>query len=158
MSNFQFFSTTPCADANSKNFRYSQAVKVGQTVKTSGQGGWDVAESIVPDIEKQVIIAFENVEKALKCVDSQLSWQNVYPVRSYHTKAEETFDIVTANFERVIPSHRPIWTCVEFRKLGIQGILIEIEVRIAILEHDYGLHTVDYKEGSPMSVHRRLKQ
>lgn len=66
-------STTPSTDANSKNFCYSQAVKVGQTVKTSGQGGWDATGSLVPDVEKQVIIAFENVEKALKCVDSQLS-------------------------------------------------------------------------------------
>ncbi|KAL5358666.1 YjgF-like protein [Aspergillus floccosus] len=127
MPNLQFFNY-PGTEVNAENFHYSQAVKVGQTVKTSGQGGWDADGRIVPDVEKQVAIAFENVEKALKSVDPQLSWQNVYSVRSYHTNVEETFDIVTANFKRAIPNHGPIWTCVEVGKLGIEGMLVEIEV------------------------------
>lgn len=80
---------------------------------TSGQGGRDADGRIVPDVEKQADIAFENVEKALKSVDSQLSWQNVYSVHSYQTNMEETFAVVTANFKRVIRNLGPIWTCVK---------------------------------------------
>ncbi|PLB41683.1 YjgF-like protein [Aspergillus candidus] len=131
MSTPQFFNY-PGTEANSESFHYSQAVRVGNTVKTSGQGGWDANGSITPDVETQVAIAFENVEKALQSVDSRLSWQNVYAVRSYHINVEQTFDVVTANFKRVIPNHRPIWTCVEIGKLGIEGMLIEIEVEAAL--------------------------
>ncbi|KAL4895060.1 YjgF-like protein [Aspergillus ambiguus] len=131
MSAFQFFNY-PGTEANSESFHYSQAVKIGQTVKTSGQGGWDTDGNVVADVEKQVALAFENVEKALKSADSRLSWQNVYAVRSYHINVEETFDVVTENFKRVIPNHRPIWTCVEIGKLGIEGMLIEIEVEAAL--------------------------
>jgi enamine deaminase RidA (YjgF/YER057c/UK114 family) len=127
MPNMQFFNY-PGTEANSESFHYSQAVKIGTVVKTSGQGGWDESGNITSNVEKQVAIAFENVEKALKEVDSRLSWENVYAVRSYHISVEETFDMVTSNFKKVIPSHRPIWTCVEIGKLGIEGMVIEIEV------------------------------
>ncbi|KAJ5364267.1 YjgF/Yer057p/UK114 family [Penicillium cataractarum] len=127
MTTMQFFNY-PGTEANSESFHYSQAVKIGTMVKTSGQGGWDESGKITPDAEKQVAIAFENVEKALKDVDPRLSWENVYAVRSYHINMEETFDIVTGNFKRVLPDHRPIWTCVEIGKLGIDGMVIEIEV------------------------------
>ncbi|CAI7632848.1 unnamed protein product [Penicillium discolor] len=105
-------------EANSESFHYSQAVRIGNTIKTSGQGGWDESGNVHPDVEQQVAIAFENVEKALKSVDSRLSWENVYA----------TFDMVTGNFKKVLPGHRPIWTCVEIGKLGIEGMVIEIEV------------------------------
>lgn len=127
MATLQFFNY-PGTEANSESFHYSQAVKIGTMVKTSGQGGWDSSGDITPDSEKQVAIAFENVEKALKEVDPRLSWENVYAVRSYHINMEETFDIVTGNFKRVLPDHRPIWTCMEIGKLGIEGMVIEIEV------------------------------
>ncbi|KAJ5864799.1 YjgF-like protein [Penicillium soppii] len=122
------YTNYPGTEANSKDFHYSQAVKIGNTIKTSGQGGWDIHGKITPDIHAQVSTAFQNVENALKSVDSRLSWQNVYAVRSYHTNVTETFDIVTSNFKHTLPNHRPIWTCVEIAKLGIEGMVIEIEV------------------------------
>ncbi|KAJ5555741.1 hypothetical protein N7535_008174 [Penicillium sp. DV-2018c] len=122
------FYNYPGTEANSESFHYSQTVKIGTTIKTSGQGGWDANGDVEPDVQKQVAIAFENVEKALKSVDERLSWENVYAVRSYHTNVEETFDMVTGNFKKRFPNHRPIWTCVEIGKLGIPGMVIEIEV------------------------------
>lgn len=127
MSNMQF-SNYPGTETNSQNFHYSQAVKVGNTIKTSGQGGWDIHGNISSNVDTQVAAAFENVENALKSIDSRLSWQNVYAVRSYHIDMDETFDAVTANFKRRLPDHRPIWTCVQIGKLGIEGMLVEIEV------------------------------
>ncbi|KGO43032.1 YjgF/Yer057p/UK114 family [Penicillium expansum] len=123
----QFFNYAG-TEANSESFHYSQVVRIGDTIKTSGQGGWDEGGNVNPDVEQQVAIAFGNVEKALKSVDSRLSWENVYAVRSYHIDVDQTFDMVTGNFKKVLPSHRPIWTCVEIGKLGIEGMVIEIEV------------------------------
>lgn len=127
MSNLQY-SNYEGTEANSESFHYSQAVKVGNIVKTSGQGGWDATGAINPDLKTQVAAAFDNVEKALKSMDSRLSWQNVFAVRTYHLNMDETFEIMTDNFKRVIPGHRPIWTCVQIGKLGIEGMAIEIEV------------------------------
>lgn len=123
----QFFNY-PGTEANSESFHYSQTVRIGNTLKTSGQGGWYEDGTVEADVEKQVTIAFENVEKALKSVDERLSWENVYAVRSYHVNVEETFEMVTGNFKKRLPNHRPIWTCVEIGKLGIEGMVIEIEV------------------------------
>lgn len=123
----QFFNYAG-TEANSESFHYSQAVRIGNTIKTSGQGGWDESGNVHPDVEQQVSVAFENVEKALKSVDPRLSWENVYAVRSYHINVDQTFDMVTGNLKKVLPGHRPIWTCVEIGKLGIEGMVIEIEV------------------------------
>lgn len=87
--------------------------------------GGVLANTPAKQLERQI---YANVEKALKEVDSRLSWESVYAVRSYHINVEETFDMVTSNFKRVLPDHRPIWTCVEIGKLGIEGMVIEIEV------------------------------
>ncbi|KAJ5833072.1 YjgF/Yer057p/UK114 family [Penicillium riverlandense] len=122
------FFNYPGTEANSESFHYSQATRIGNTVKTSGQGGWDENGSITSNVEKQVAVAFDNVEKALKNVDPRLSWKNVYAVRSYHTNMDETFEVVTSNFKKLLPDHRPIWTCVEIKKLGIEGMVVEIEV------------------------------
>lgn len=127
MSNLQY-SNYPGTESNSESFHYSQAVKVGNIVKTSGQGGWDTTGAITNDLNAQVVAAFENVEKALKSMDSRLSWQDVFAVRSYHLNMDETFEIMTDNFKKRIPGHRPIWTCVQIGKLGIEGMAIEIEV------------------------------
>jgi enamine deaminase RidA (YjgF/YER057c/UK114 family) len=122
------YTNYPGSEANSKDFHYSQAVQIGNIVKISGQGGWDAQGNIAADIHAQVLAAFQNVESALKSIDSRLSWEDVYSVHSYHTNVTETFDIVTSNFKQAIPDHRPIWTCVEVVKLGIEGMVIEIEV------------------------------
>jgi enamine deaminase RidA (YjgF/YER057c/UK114 family) len=115
-------------ESKSEAFHYSQVVKVGNVVKTSGQGGWDAEGNVASSPSKQVELALENVDKALKAADSNLSWKNVYAVRSYHTNIDETADMIIDGFKRLMPDHRPIFTCVEISKLGIEGMVIEIEV------------------------------
>jgi enamine deaminase RidA (YjgF/YER057c/UK114 family) len=122
------FSNYAGTESKSDTFHYSQAVKVGNIVKTSGQGGWDAEGKIASDPKKQVELAFGNVEKALQAADKSLSWKNVYAVRSYHTNIDETADFVIGNFRRVMPDRRPVFTCVEISKLGIEGMVVEIEV------------------------------
>jgi enamine deaminase RidA (YjgF/YER057c/UK114 family) len=115
-------------DSKSEAFHYSQAVKVGNIVKISGQGGWDEEGNMASSASKQVELALKNVEKALQGVDKSLSWKNVYAIRSYHTNIDESAELCIEGWRRVMPNHRPVWTCVEITKLGIEGMLIEIEV------------------------------
>lgn len=126
MSNLQF-ANYPGTEAQSESIHYSQAVKVGNIVKTSGQGGWDVHGNISSNVDAQVAAALDNVENALRSIDSRLSWDNVYAVRSYHVNIDETFEVMSNIFKKRL-SHRPIWTCVQIGKLGIEAMLVEIEV------------------------------
>jgi enamine deaminase RidA (YjgF/YER057c/UK114 family) len=111
---------------------YSQAVVLGNTIKTSGQGGWDSNGRVAASASEQVDLAFKNVDKALQAVDSGLSWKNVYAVRSYHINIDETAELVIAKFKNEMGDRRPIWTCVEVSKLGIEGMVVEIEVEAAL--------------------------
>lgn len=131
MTDLRFFNY-PGTESNSQSFHYSQAVRCGNIIKTSGQGGWDAEGNILSDPTAQVSRAFHNVLQALKAVDPHASWKNVYAIRTYHTNMLETFDYVTQNFKKLMPDHRPIWTCVEIGKLGIDGMVIEIEVEAVV--------------------------
>ncbi|KAF2850213.1 YjgF-like protein [Plenodomus tracheiphilus IPT5] len=119
-------------DSKSKNFHYSQAVKVGNLVKISGQGGWDTDGNMASGASKQVELALENVERALQSADRSLSWRNVYAIRSYHTNIDESAELCIEGWRRLMPGHRPVWTCVEITKLGIEGMQIEIEVEALV--------------------------
>ena len=123
----------PGTESKSEAFHYSQVVKVGNIVKTSGQGGWSDDGTMASTPSKQVELAFENANKALQAADKRLSWNNVYAVRPYHINIDETADMVIENFRRVMPNHRPVFTCVQISKLGIEGMLVEIELE-ALLE------------------------
>ena len=118
----------------SDDFHYSQAVKVGNIVKTSGQGGWTESGSMPEDPAKQVELAFANVALALRSVEPSLGWNNVFAVRTYHTSIDETVDFVIEKFKEVMPGHRPVFTCVEIGKLGIPGMKVEMEVEAIIKE------------------------
>lgn len=65
-SNFANYAGT---ELKSEAFHYSQAVKVGNLVKISGQGGWDSEGNMAPSAAKQVQLALENAERALKAAD-----------------------------------------------------------------------------------------
>ncbi|CAI6336090.1 unnamed protein product [Periconia digitata] len=115
-------------EKKSEEFHYSQSTIVNGIIKTSGQGGWDAEGVITSDPKKQVEFAFENVVKALDAAKKGASWKDVYAVRSYHTNIDESAEYVIELFNNYMPDHRPIWTCVEISKLGIEGMQVEIEV------------------------------
>ncbi|KAL1800330.1 hypothetical protein ACET3X_000672 [Alternaria dauci] len=103
-------------ESKSEAFHYSQAVRVGNIVRISGQGGWDAEGNMAPDARTQVELALRNIEMALQSVEESLSWKNVYAIRSYHINIDES----------------AVWTCVEITKLGIEGMQIEIEVEALV--------------------------
>ncbi|KZL76622.1 endoribonuclease l-psp [Colletotrichum incanum] len=131
MSSAQFFNY-PGTETNAEQYHYSQAVKLGNVVRTSGQGGWDEKGNITSDLENQIGVAFDNVLKALKAVDSRLSFNDIYAIRSYHIDMDTSFDVMTAQFKKLFLKHRPIWTCVQIDKLGLEGMQVEIEVEASL--------------------------
>jgi enamine deaminase RidA (YjgF/YER057c/UK114 family) len=52
-----------------------------------------------------------------------------FQVVSYHVPlTEEALITIKTCFERYMPTHKPLWTCVEVSKLGDPGMEVEIEV------------------------------
>ncbi|KAF2475182.1 uncharacterized protein BDR25DRAFT_213344 [Lindgomyces ingoldianus] len=63
MSHLQHLQIQRLRRASSEIIHYSQAVRIGDRIEIYGQGGWDrTTESIPSDIDKQIDLAFANVE------------------------------------------------------------------------------------------------
>lgn len=132
MSQLKYFNYSGVGTNNNKNYSYSQAVRVGNTIKCSGQGGWDNKGNIDPkDLRTQIDLAFRNVEKNLKDAGAT-GWADVYSVRSYHISLTDSFDLMVEHFRQWMPNHQPTWTCVGVTELGIPGMIVEIEVEAVI--------------------------
>jgi enamine deaminase RidA (YjgF/YER057c/UK114 family) len=96
-------------------------------------GGWDPTTGALPPdtpATPQIEQAFKNVDIALRHAGASKGWTQVYRVNSYHTQLDDgVLAKMKAEFEKWLgPSHRPIWTCVEVPKLGLEGMKVEIEV------------------------------
>ncbi|CAH0051470.1 unnamed protein product [Clonostachys solani] len=132
MSNQKYSNYEGVGARNSELYSYSQAVKVGNVIKCSGQGGWENDGSLdTEDLVGQIELAFKNVEKNLKNAGAR-GWEDVYAVRSYHISLSSSFDLMVKQFQKWIPSHKPIWTCVGVTELGIPGMIVEIEVEAIV--------------------------
>lgn len=128
MTTIKFTNYAGVGETNNKLYSYSQSVRIGPTIKCSGQGGWnDSGEIVKDDIIGQIQLAFQNVEMNVREAGGD-GWANVYSVRSYHTDLDKSFDIMVEQFKKWMPNHQPVWTCIEVTKLGIPGMDVEIEV------------------------------
>ncbi|KAF5963834.1 endoribonuclease L-PSP [Fusarium bulbicola] len=87
MPKAQFFDY-PGTEANGEAFHYSQVARIGNVLRTSGQGGWDAQGNIIADPQAQVEQAFQNVLIALRAAHPTAEWSNVVSVRTYHTNVE----------------------------------------------------------------------
>ncbi|KAH9902093.1 YjgF-like protein [Xylariomycetidae sp. FL2044] len=111
-----------------ENLHYSQAVRVGDTIVCSGQGGWNPTTFAIPkDLDAEVDQAFENVETNLKHAGGR-GWSQVYRVTTYSTDLKGTHDRIVQNYRRWMPDHYPVWTEIGVNKLGLDEMHIEIEV------------------------------
>ncbi|CAG9951555.1 unnamed protein product [Clonostachys rosea f. rosea IK726] len=111
------------------NFSYNQAVRVGDRIECSGQGGWDPKTGeFEKEINAQIDLAFVNVERCLKDAGGK-GWSQVYRVNSYHVPINnEALSAMVRNFKKWMPDHQPIWTCVGVTRLGEDDMRVEIEV------------------------------
>jgi enamine deaminase RidA (YjgF/YER057c/UK114 family) len=147
MSHLKYYSYEGVGVRNKKNFKYSQAVRVGDKIECAGQGrslletmqrelypndclgGWNPSTGeFYKEINKQVDQAFNNVDLNLRNAGGK-GWSQVYRVNSYHVPINnEALDAMVRNFKKWVPEHEPIWTCVGVTRLGEDDMRVEIEV------------------------------
>jgi enamine deaminase RidA (YjgF/YER057c/UK114 family) len=78
----QFFITPGYGPRLHEALHYSQAMRIGDRVEISGQGGWNDDLEIVDTIEEEIAQAFRNVERTLATAGA--GWEHVVHVNSYH--------------------------------------------------------------------------
>jgi len=111
---------------------YSQAVKIGNRVEISGQGGWNDDIEFPASLVDEIELAFKNVERVLAAAGA--TWEHVISVDSYHVggfppEVNETFARLYGHY---MPNHGPIWTELGVAELGAPGMRVEIKVTAII--------------------------
>ncbi|GHC83760.1 Rid family hydrolase [Streptomyces flavofungini] len=139
MTKPEFFATPGYGETQLEAMHYSQAVRIGDRVETSGQGGWDDDWNFPEVLEDEIVRAFENVERTL--AEAGASWRDVVAVNSYHVpeSAESIGEghnrVMVEQFRRRMGDRAPIWTEVGVPALGAPGMRVEIRVT-AVIGHD----------------------
>lgn len=124
----EFFVTPGYGERMLEELHYSQAVKIGNRIETSGQGGWDDDFTIPESLADEMARAFNNVERTLAAAGA--SWRDVIHVNSYHVGGfpPEVNETMTRLYRQYMPDHAPIWTQVGVEALGLPEMRIEIRV------------------------------
>ncbi|KAK4202116.1 Endoribonuclease L-PSP/chorismate mutase-like protein [Triangularia verruculosa] len=113
-----FFTYPGHGEILSKEFHYSQAVRIGNRIEISGEGGWNpTTGAISSSLAEEIEHAFSNVELALQAASpdptTKVTWRQS----------------VAATLKRFCgPEHRPILTVVGVPQLALPGMNTEIEV------------------------------
>lgn len=132
MTKPEFFVTPGYGDQLLAERRYSQAVRVGDRVETSGQGGWDDDWTFPESLEDEIVKTFENVERTLAAAGA--TWRDVIAVNSYHVSdSPETIHeahnpVMIEQFHQRMGDRAPIWTEIGVAALGAPGMRVEIRV------------------------------
>ncbi|KAE8410609.1 L-PSP endoribonuclease family protein [Aspergillus pseudocaelatus] len=129
MSHLRYYLYPGFEEESQKRSNYSQAVRVGDRIEISGQGGWDPETWEIPtDLNAQVDQAFANVDLILRQAGG-MGWSQVFRVNSYHLPLnDEALNAMVRNFKKYMPDHRPLWTCVGVTRLGRDAMRVEVEV------------------------------
>ncbi|KAF3396034.1 hypothetical protein F1880_007197 [Penicillium rolfsii] len=119
MAHLNFYNYEGVGEKYNQEYGYSQAVRIGDRIECSGQGGWDPKSGDIPqDINAEIDRAFENIELNLKNAGGK-GWEQVFRVNSYHIPLDdEALGAMIRNFKKWMPGHQPIWTCVGVPKLA----------------------------------------
>ncbi|MFD5825829.1 Rid family hydrolase [Lentzea sp. NPDC060358] len=129
MSKVEFFATPGYGETQAENVHYSQAVRIGDRVETSGQGGWSDDFEFPETLEEEIVRAFDNVERTLNTAGA--TWADVVHVNSYHV-VENGFDehnrVMVEQFRARMGERKPIWTESGVTALGHPKMRVEIRV------------------------------
>ena len=111
------------------SLKFSQAVRVGNTVWVSGQVGMNEAGAVGDGIEEQARMAFQNLKKVL--ADAGGSLDDVVELVTYHTSMDDIrgFSKVKSEF---ITKNYPAWTAVGVTKLVLPPLLVEMKATAVI--------------------------
>jgi enamine deaminase RidA (YjgF/YER057c/UK114 family) len=132
MSEPEFYATPGYGETQLANMHYNQAVRVGDRVETSGQGGWDDDWNFPESLEDEIVQAFENVERTL--AEAGATWRDVIAVNSYHIPTSADFigevhnRVMVEQFRKRMGDRAPIWTETGVPALGAPNMRVEIRV------------------------------
>ncbi|KAF2183459.1 YjgF-like protein [Zopfia rhizophila CBS 207.26] len=131
MSHLQYFDYEGFGVRVRKETHYSQAVRIGDIIEISGQGGWDrITEEIPSDLGKEIDQAFANVEHTLQKAGGK-GWEQVYKVRIYAAPLSgEGMGHMVRNLQKYCPNHQPILTGV-----GVQALYNNMHIEIEVSAH-----------------------
>src|SRR6516225_12233071 len=103
MNKPEFYVTPGYGERQLRTFHYSQAVKIGNRVETSGQGGWNDNWEFPESLTDEIAQAFRNAERTLASAGA--AWQHVIQVNSYHVGfPDEVNQTMTERFRHTPPS------------------------------------------------------
>lgn len=131
----QFFATPGYGENLLAERHYHQAVRIGDRVETSGQGGWDDDLNFPESLGDEIMAAFDNVERTLATAGA--AWRDVVHVNTYHVLAADV-DFATHNavvidqLRQRMPDRAPIWTETGITALGAPQMRFEIRVTAVI--------------------------
>lgn len=132
MTTPEFFTTPGYGDMLRERLHYHQAVRIGDTVHLSGQGGWDDEFQFPEALREEIVQAFDNVERTLALAGA--TWRDVVAVDSFHvpTATDEIGDehtsVMTEQFRHRMGERAPVWTQIGVAALGAVGMRVEIRV------------------------------
>lgn len=137
MPTVEFIDTPGYGEITRSRYSYSQALRVGDRVEISGQGGWDDDQVVSADsVEEEIDLAFGNVERTLEAAGA--TWHDVVSVKTYHVPSREDsigddhMSAVVGQFRKRAGNHLPLWTALGVKALGMPEMRIEVEV-VAII-------------------------
>ncbi|KAB2788685.1 MULTISPECIES: RidA family protein [Hyphomicrobiales] len=115
-----------------ENLHFSNAVKIGNRVETSGQGGWNDDLDIPEAIDEEIAAAFRNIELIL--AKAGANWDHVVHVNTYHVGGFPPIvnETIVKLYRQYMPDHAPIWTQVGVEALGLPTMRFEIRVTAII--------------------------
>ncbi len=128
MSKPELFVTPGYGEHMLERLHYSQALRIGDRIETSGQGGWSDNFQIPEKVENEIELAFHNLKRTLATAGAE--WKHVVHVNSYHVGGfpPEVNETMTRLFREYMPDRAPIWTQVGVESLGLPDMRIEIRV------------------------------
>ncbi|MEH3143732.1 MAG: Rid family hydrolase [Mycobacterium kyogaense] len=131
-----FFATPGYGEMLRSERHYSQAVRIGDRVEISGQGGWDDHLNFPDLLEDEIARAFDNIERTLESAGA--TWRDVVHVNSYHVVSDPAgFDahnsVMIEQMRSRMPDHGPIWTETGVSTLAAPGM--RVEIRVTAIDH-----------------------
>ncbi|MDP9795072.1 enamine deaminase RidA (YjgF/YER057c/UK114 family) [Catenuloplanes nepalensis] len=130
MTEPQFFATPGYGEIMRRDRHYSQAVRIGDRVEISGQGGWNDSFEFPAELAAEIVRAFDNVERTL--AEAGAAWTDVVSVDSLHVLGPEDFEehnrIMIEQFRKRLGDRHPIWTEIGVAALGDPAMRVEIRV------------------------------
>jgi enamine deaminase RidA (YjgF/YER057c/UK114 family) len=132
MAKPEFFDTPGYGEIARTRNRYRQALRIGDHVEISGQGGWDADFTLsATSLEEEIEKACDNVEKTL--AEAGAGWRDVVNIRSYHVPTaddsigNEHMSAMVDQFRERFGESPPLWTALGVEALALPGQRVEIE-------------------------------